>query len=259
MTTAPGLDAIGTSNPPMVFIGVIARHTFTVATGITLQRLAVEARNLGFRITVPNEESGGIALARNLLTERFYDSVPQAGWFLSFDDDVGRLTGADLLRMLKHRVDVVGAPLPGRAIQPYQVRHALDRGEPFDSFEGIHENLSPLLVRYVDNKPRFETPELCEVEGTSAGCLLVSRRAMGMMIDAGGGRFAFNERRPPRVWEFTEQTPDDSFGFCKKWRELGGKVYVDALTKLSHVGIVHFTTKPLAELARRGLLYAGTS
>lgn len=235
------------TNPPHVFIGLIARHVYTVATGMTLQRLAVEARTLGFRVSLQTEESGGIALARNLLTETFYDRVPQADWFLSFDDDVGRLTGADLLRMMSHGVDVVGAPLPGRAIQPASVRRAIEAGEPLDSFLNIHENLSPLLITWLEGGPLWHSPDLCEVKGTSAGCLLVTRKAMGRMIDK-LGRFRFNERRVPRVWNFTEEIPDDSYQFCSHWRELGGRVYVDARTTLSHRGVIDFTTKPLGAL-----------
>lgn len=251
MSTAPGIDALGTNDPPHVFLALIARHVVTVATFMTAQRLAAEARELGFRVSCGTEESGGIALARNLLSEVFYDGLPKAGWFLSFDDDVGRLRGKDLLRMLQHRVDVVGAPLPGRAVQHTSVRAAIERGEKFDTFQNVHENLSPLLLTYLDDGPRWHTPDLCEVRGTSAGCLLISRHAMKQVMHR-NGRFRFNERNPPRIFNFTEDIPDDSYSFCSDWRSLGGHVYVDAHTTLSHRGVIDFTTKSLAQLYQRG-------
>lgn len=241
------------NKPPHIFAGVIARHQLTVATSVTLQRVAVGCRELGINFSMEIEETGGISLARNLLTERFYDRT-RADWFLSMDDDVGRLTANDLLRMISHGVDVVGAPLPGRGVAPHSVQRAIKAGEPMDSYLNIHENLSGLLVRFIDGKPVVAGRDLVEVESTSAGCLLVSRLAMGKMIDK-LGRFAFGGdergngvRNPPRVWNFTEAIPDDSYQFCRHWRELGGKVYVDAKTTLSHRGVVDFTTKPLATL-----------
>jgi len=237
------------SKPPHVFVGLIARHVVTIATHVTIARLKVEGNKLGLLVSEQTEETGGIALARNLLVERFYDST-DAEWFLSFDDDVGRLSGADLARMISHGVDVVGAPLPGRAVAPASVQRAIKAGETLDTFLGIHENLSPLLLTFLDEGPRWlktTAGPICEVKGTSAGCLLISRAAIRRMIDH-GGRFTFNERKPPRVFNFTEETPDDSYRFCQTWRELGGKVYVDGRTTLSHQGVVHFTTRPLAKL-----------
>jgi hypothetical protein len=249
--------------PVHVFVGLIARHTLTVATHVTLSRLKVEANALGMKVSEETEESGGIALARNLLVERFFDKT-EADWFLSFDDDVGRFRGSDLARMVSHGVAVVGAPLPGRAIQPASVQAALAEGlaaklggAPTEGYLALHESLSPLLVKYLDEGPRWiQSPAgpICEVRGTSAGCLLISRAAIGKLIDR-EGRFAFNDRRPPRLFDFTEAVPDDSYGFCQRWRELGGKVYVDGRTTLSHVGLVHFTTRPLVtihEVVERG-------
>lgn len=240
---------IPATKPPHVFVGLIARHVVTIATHVTLSRLKVEGNRLGILVSEETEETGGIALARNLLVERFFDRTA-ADWFLSFDDDVGRLSGGDLARMISHGVDVVGAPLPGRAVQPASLQRAIAAGETLDTFLGIHENLSPLLLNFLDEGPRWlGTPAgpICEVKNTSAGCLLVSRAAIAKMIDH-CGRFAFNERKPPRLFNFSEDVPDDSYRFCQTWRELGGHVYVDGRTTLSHRGVVDFTTKPLGKL-----------
>jgi len=256
-----------------VFIGVIARHHLTVPTSVTIQRLATHAKDFCFdcgrrreghalepahaftpmRISLGVEEVGGIALARNLLAEVWYDGVTDADWFLSLDDDVGRLTIADLWRMCRAGVDVIGAPLPGRAIQPQCLARAIKLGVDLGSYEEVHRSLSPLLLRYLPEGPRFVTKDLVEVESTSAGCLLISRAAVTRMIDA-YGRFEFphggQKRHPPRLFNFTEDVPDDSYYFCQAWRELGGAVYVDAQTRLTHRGVVDFATLPLAELVR---------
>lgn len=254
-----------------VFGAIIARHTVTRSTFMTCQRLASEARELcfdcgktrtehanepshafaPFRFSIGLEETGGIALARNLLGEVFLDGVKDAQWFLSLDDDVGRLRATDLRRMCRSGVDVVGAPLPGRSIQPECLQRAIALGRKFDSYEEIHRCLSPLLLRYLPEGPRWVSKDLIEVESTSAGCLLISRACIERMVE-NYGRFDFPDkghvRHPPRLFDFTEDVPDDSYSFCRSWRDIGGAVYVDAHTTLTHQGVVDFTTQPLGEL-----------
>jgi hypothetical protein len=245
---------------PHVFVGLIARHSVPISTHITLKRLAVEANKLGINVSESVENTGGIALARNLLCELFFDLAPSADWFLSFDDDVGNLSGADLARMISHEVDVIGAPLPGREISLESVVASLKNGELQRAIErpnlreqltAIHESLSPLLVGFLEDGPRWiesKAGPLCEVKKTSAGCLLISRKAMAKMIER-FGRFRFERgRNPPRLFNFTDEIPDDSYHFCEQWRSMGGKVYVDGRTRLSHQGAVQFMTKPLARL-----------
>ena len=72
--------------------------------------------------------------------------------------------------------------------------------------------------------------------------MVLSRKAIQMMADAHQDRRYFDPGSQQWVVNLFENTSEDyreyseDYTFCRRWRALGGKVYVDPHSAIDHVG-----------------------
>jgi hypothetical protein len=108
---------------------------------------------------------------------------------------------------------------------------------------GLEYSIIPLA----SNPDPFSGPDdLCEVDRACRGCMTIHRRVFETL------------KKHPRVkrymcletgrlsWEFWRNVPggtSDDFEFCRRWREMGGKVYVDRRVTLQHAGNTNYPIK----------------
>jgi hypothetical protein len=140
------------------------------------------------------------------------------------DADVG-FDPAALLRLLQHDADVVAG------VYPKKEDPANFPVKPLSSTENVME--------------RRAVGGLVEVEGAPTGFMRISRSAIEKMVEANKHRQFRGQNHPPDAVPYTilfERTYEDGhrwsgdYAFCRKWRELGGKVYVDPEMDFAHVG-----------------------
>jgi hypothetical protein len=93
---------------------------------------------------------------------------------------------------------------------------------------------------------RWITPEgLVEVEGAPTGFMRIRRSAMGKLIEANKHRQFVGQGCDPddvpytiifeRTYEAGHRWSGD-YAFCRKWRDMGGKIFVDPEMDFVHVG-----------------------
>jgi len=228
-----------------LYVGIASKEKFTHATHNALARLYAE---LPFPHLEDIEPVGGLVLARNQIAARFLAHERKPSHLLLVDDDVAGFTAADVERMMRSGEDVIGGPLPSRAIEVGTIEAAIKRGITGAELLGY---LSPLLMQFLPNKIPVRG-HLAEVKAVSTGFLLLSRAALERMVQELGGATAELEGRPiVTVFDFAVdgrgQWVGEDFGFCERWRSLGGKVYADLDTTLLHLGQQAFGTAPLRE------------
>jgi hypothetical protein len=108
-------------------------------------------------------------------------------------------------------------------------------------------------VRWIAERPElWADPKtgLLEVEGVPAGFLRVSRAALEKMVAAHPGQ-RFVDRHAPNgeAWALFDNIHEgeeywgEDFSFCRRWREIGGKVWLDPELELHHVGFKAFSGK----------------
>lgn len=123
----------------------------------------------------------------------------------------------DFFKLLEYDVDVVGGIYPKKGDEEdYPVK-------------ALNQNLT------------FEENGLVEVEGIATGFLRLTRKALQMVSD---DSIEYNESHKPKPIKMIFDIVVDEKGelisedivFCRKWRKLGGKVWLDPSIKLSHVG-----------------------
>jgi hypothetical protein len=134
------------------------------------------------------------------------------------DGDVG-FPAENLLRLVRHKADVLAGVYPKKG----------DDSWPVWPLPG----------------ERWLTPEgLLAVEGAPTGFMLITRSALEKLVEAHKDRQFFGQGQTegtPYTILF-ERTYEDGhrwsgdYSFCRKWRKLGGKVFVDPEMDFCHVG-----------------------
>ena len=174
----------------------------------------------GDRFTILDECGNGIiADARALIVAKFLASDCTDLFFL--DWDVIWQAGA-MVRLIDAPVDFCAAVYP-------------QRKDPI-SFP----------VQYIPERPElWADPEtgLLEVAGVAAGFMRCSRTMLERMVGLYRRTEFFCEKAPDqRAWALFDSWWDgkvkygEDYSFCRRWREIGGKVWVDPEIKMGHVG-----------------------
>lgn len=180
--------------------------------------------------------SGLIAHTRNELVADFM-ATEHATHLIMIDDDMA-WRAEDVVRLIDHGVDVVGAAGPKKSA-----------GGGF--------------CYRADNAERDDRG-LVEVVGIGTGFLLVSRAAIERMIEAHGDLEYRLDRAEShlRFYAFFDHALEhheghdlplflgEDFAFCQRWRRLGGKVYLDPDVYLEHDGLQTYAGRPVDTIER---------
>lgn len=243
------------TSKPFLYVGIASKTHLVHATHNALQRMYAD---LSCPYVEDIEPVGGLVLARNQIAARFL-AHPEATHLLLVDDDVAGFTAADVLRMMATGEGVIGGPLPARDFDLRTLRGAIARGIPD---EELLLWLSPLLMHFLEDGRIPVRGSLAEVKAVSTGFLVVTREALTHMVKELGGATAKLEGRPVlTVFEFGVDERGswigEDFGFCLRWRAMGGRVWADLETRLLHVGQVAFWTDTLRNrIAKSGIVRA---
>jgi hypothetical protein len=161
-----------------------------------------------------------IADARSAIVARF---LKGNGTDLVFvDHDVMWEEGA-LLKLVDYPVDFVAGVYPRRA-------------EPIE-----------YSVRYLDQKEIMADVQtgLIEVAGVAAGFMRCSRAMLERMVgDYAGLNYVRQEKTYCGLFDayrLDDRKLSEDYSFCQRWRDIGGKVWIDPEIKMGHVGSKVFT------------------
>ena len=198
------------------------------------------------RVTITLELLGNDSLvtrARNSLVATALDN-PAATHLMFIDADIG-FTPSQVGRMLRFDRDVVAGMYPLKIVHYDQA--VLDR-------VAQGERLETAQVRYVGAplaaEDRREEDGFITAEFAGTGFMLVKRAALEQMMAAYPHlkyRGAHDRAQPsesPHQYAFFEGMIDPAGGdylsedytFCRRWRAIGGEVWLDTRSKLMHVG-----------------------
>lgn len=221
---------------------------FTKSLIRTLSELSKEGIQTSF-IDLYNESL--ITRARNTLTNMFLKSDSD---YLLFIDADQTFRAQDIIRMIKHDKEMVGAPVPMKAINWDKVRlAALAEKQNLEQFSGIY-NIN-FLPSVADKDTRISLSEPLEVLYVGTGMLLIKREVFEKLSDSvqeyvydGSTMPAYDlvsgTTKVKNFWETAvvdQRLLSEDYNFCSMWRSIGGKVYVDLLAKVTHFGTYAFS------------------
>jgi len=204
----------------------IPSYTGQVFMGTMRSVLAcmVDLMQAGYRVRL-HDESGGaeIARAREDMVSAFlasdYDNL------VMVDADVCWQEGA-IRRLISHKVDFVAGAYPRR--------------EDHLSFPVQFDDKDKVVVD--------KATGLLEARAVAAGFMALSRGALKKMTQEYASLKYRSSKAPERdAWMLFGTLRDgdavlsEDLSFCKRWRDIGGKIYVDPGFVMGHAGLKLFT------------------
>lgn len=157
-----------------------------------------------------------IADARALIVSQFLASNCDTLVFV--DSDVSWEKGA-LLKIIDAKVDMVAGIYP-------------QRRDPIN-----------YCVKWIQKPDLVAVDGLLEVEGVPAGFMKVSRSQIEKMTEQYPDSEFYVEAAPnKKCWalfadyRIGKHKMGEDYAFCKRWTEMGGKVWIDPEIKMGHVG-----------------------
>jgi hypothetical protein len=180
-----------------------------------------------------------ITRARNNLVHEFMQS--NADGMIFIDADEG-FNAEDVANMIETRKDVIGGIYPMKNFHWENIRTAVKADkEDLSLYSGIFAmNMLPGVTEFTLGSP-------VEVTEVATGLMYISRKVFEEMephcpkyaINGPDAKFDFNNM----VTEYfaTSITSEgillsEDYHFCRKWRELGGKVYAAPWVRVVHAG-----------------------
>ncbi len=205
--------------------------------------------------TLANESL--ITRGRNTLTSFFMEN-PQATHLFFVDADI-EFNPEDMLRMVAYDKPIVVGAYPKKAINWQSIIGAA-RANPEENENTIEGHSSNYVVNFdfMKNDKGEKTTQvqitdnLIELKDAGTGFMCIRKDTIQQMFDAHpemkyNNDINVDQKFEPFMYALfdTMIDPDtrrylsEDYTFCRLWQQMGGKVYLDPRTALSHVG--HYT------------------
>lgn len=189
-----------------------------------------------------------ITRARANLVASFLDD-PQATHLLFIDADIG-FEPEQALRLISCGADVCAAIYPVKRLDWAKLRHALATDRPDPDAAALN------YVLEVENKNWIVSRgDFTKVRYAGTGFLMIRRAAIELMCQRypelnfrGDHNFADALAHSPNRFALfdcmieseTGTYLSEDFSFCRRWTEIGGEIWADLTSRLSHVGPITF-------------------
>lgn len=199
-------------------------------------------------VTLGFQDFSGIPLityARNELVARFLD-VPEATHLLFVDADIG-FEPEQMFRLLAFGADVTAAAYPRKMIDWGKVEREIKDGRAPET-AALH-----YVVAWPDSGPIKVNNGFARVRYIGAGFIMIRRSVLTRLCEAHpelryrradmgiarGNPYCFALFDTMINPETGDHLSEDA-AFCKRWADLGGEIWVDTESKLTHTGSITF-------------------
>ena len=214
-------------------IGVIKLQLLLIREGIQLMIDTTENESLVHR-------------ARNVAIGRFMQKT-DAEYFMFIDADVD-FDPASVVRLVKSGHDVSVAIYPKKVVMWDQAKTAIEAGDTREL-----AMLSSSLVANIGAIQRSVVNGFIEVLDGPTGFMVITRTALDKMHEHYKDELnCVNDHQNRDFDEYCALfdcmiDPDnrrylsEDYAFCRRWQQMGGKIFADCGTILGHVGNLPFT------------------
>lgn len=214
-------------------IGVIKLQLLLIREGIQLMIDTTENESLVHR-------------ARNVAIGRFMQKT-DAEYFMFIDADVD-FDPESVVRLVRSGHDVSVAIYPKKVVMWEQAKKAVEADDKRDM-----AMLSSSLVANIGAIHRTVENGFIEVLDGPTGFMVISRKALEKMHEHYKDELdCVNDHQNRDFDNYCAVfdcmiDPDnrrylsEDYAFCRRWQQIGGKIYADCVTTLGHIGNLPFT------------------
>jgi hypothetical protein len=212
----------------------------------SIVRLQMELMKEGIQLMLDTTENESLVhRARNVSVGRFLQKT-DADRFMFIDADV-EFDAASVVRLVKSEHDVSVAVYPKKVVMWDNVKKSVEEGDTRNM--GL---LSSSLVVNIGASKRSVVNGFVEVLDGPTGFMVITRDAMERMCEHYKPTLQCKNDHQNR--DFDEYCaifdcmidPDskrylsEDYAFCRRWQQMGGKIFADVNTTLGHVGNLPF-------------------
>ena len=183
--------------------------------------------------------------ARNVSIGRFMQKT-DADFFMFIDADV-EFDAQSVLRLLNSGHEVSVAVYPKKVVMWDQAREAVENGD-----ERNMALISSSLVANIGATKRSVVNGFVEVLDGPTGFMMISREALTKMHEHYPELNCKNDHQNRDFDEYcaifdcmidpdSKRYLSEDYAFCRRWQQMGGKIYADCNTTLGHVGNLPFS------------------
>lgn len=215
-------------------------YTHTVLKLLELDRLC-KNNNIDLDIVFENGTSI-VHHARNILVSQFINCTND-DYILFIDDDI-EFEPINIIEMIATNCDVISGIYPYKRynwnkiinVARLSINDNIDRTNEIKNCGLYYTFTNP------ENNLEFEVKkEPVEVEGVGTGCLLIKRSVVIKMLESMKERskYVLNDNEYYRLFDIEIENGvmvSEDFWFCRRWREIGGRVYIATWAKCAHWG-----------------------
>ena len=191
------------------------------------------------------ENESLVQRARNVSIGRFMQKT-DADFFMFIDADV-EFDAQSVLRLLNSGHEVSVAVYPKKVVMWDQAREAVENGD-----ERNMALISSSLVANIGATKRSVVNGFVEVLDGPTGFMMISREALTKMHEHYPELNCKNDHQNRDFDEYcaifdcmidpdSRRYLSEDYAFCRRWQQMGGKIYADCNTTLGHVGNLPFS------------------
>jgi len=213
----------------------------------SLIKLQIRLMREGIQLMIDTTENESLVhRARNVSVGRFMQKT-DCDYFMFIDADVD-FDPESVVRLLKSGHEVSVAVYPKKVIMWDQAKNAVLNKDDRDM-----AMLSSSLVVNIGAQKRTVVNGFVEVLDGPTGFMMISREAMKKMHEYYKDTLTCKNDHQNRDFDEycalfdcmidpeTKRYLSEDYAFCRRWQQMGGKIFADCNTTLGHVGNIPFS------------------
>jgi glycosyltransferase involved in cell wall biosynthesis len=213
------------------------------ATSILRLQLACIQNNIHLILDTTENESL-VHRARNISVARFLKKT-DCDYFMFIDADI-HFDPESVIRLIRSGHDVSVAVYPKKCVMWEQAAAGVKSGDS----RPIEKIASSLVMNFRHHNTRIENG-FAEVLDGPTGFMVIKRDVIQRMYDRYPQLNCVNDHQNRDLDEYcavfdcmidpdTRRYLSEDYAFCRRWQQMGGKIYADCFTTLGHVGNLRF-------------------
>jgi hypothetical protein len=186
-----------------------------------------------------------ITRARTGIANTFLNS--DCTHLLFIDADIG-FEPEDVFKLLSHNLEFVCGGYPAKNIDWKHISAAAQRGTPAQLLPTF---ASPYIYNRLSEQPEDVPAGLIEVKNAGTGFMMISKSVLeklsGHVPDYINNQFDNHGTRAKEFFSTTIKNDillSEDHYFCEKWREIGGRIFIDPSIRLKHIGTYVYESSP---------------
>ena len=194
-------------------------------------------------------KSSLVTQGRNLCVAEFLNHEDQYDHLLFIDSDID-FNSETIFKMLEADKDIIACPYPMKTFDTEKIWRKIHETDMIKS----EKDLLPAGYMYpikIGKNELIMDNGVIEVTHAPTGCMLIKRKVIETMIEKHPELEIYQptvingkETKKENFYNLFDTLHDvetkryfgEDFGFCQRWTDLGGKVYIYAMDYITHVG-----------------------